>query len=180
MAQPTFDDLHRTHQLAETQFPHEYLDAGLAAIGLFLHKPPKTAGYRQTPMNSITFASIGVDGIHFGSVTDGVTVNPDRPVVVTIPMAFGEPNFIVGESLFDFLSLGCTHGFFYLANLHTNLEATLNHFVIPPSDFYDDRVPGILRLLSHQLSLRPWQDVHGHFNDLQGRFMAVLRMETAE
>jgi hypothetical protein len=179
MAQPTIDDLQRVHELAAKQFAHEYLDVGLGAIGLFLHNPPKNAGYRQTPLNSITFASIGVDGIHFGSITNGHTVNSGCPVVVTIPMAFDKPNYIVGESLYDFLCLGCKHGYSNLGNLHLNLEATLNHYSSPPDDFYDDRAPGILRLLSDQLSLRPWRDVRGHYNDLQYRFLVTLRMAAA-
>lgn len=178
MAQLTIDDLRHVHQLAAGQFPHEYLDVGLGAVGLFLHDPPKNAGYRQTPLNSVTFASIGVDGIHFGSITDGNTVASDSPVVVTIPMAFDEPNFIVGESLYDFLCLGCRHGYFNLGNLHLNREATLDHYTNPPEDFNDDRAPGILRLLCDQLSLSPWRDVRGHFNDLQSRFLATLRMAT--
>jgi hypothetical protein len=146
--QPTIDDLSRVHQLAAQQFPHEYLDVGLGAIGLFLHDRPKHAGYRQTPTNSITFASIGVDGIHFGSITDGDTLDPDSPIVITIPMAFDNPNYIVGESLYDFLCLGCRHGYSNLGNLHLNLEATLDHYTNPPGDFYDDRAPGILGLLT--------------------------------
>src|SRR6188474_787344 len=126
--QPTIDDLRRVHRLAAEQFPHEYLDVGLGAIGLFLLDPPKNAGYRQTPMNSVTFASIGVDGIHFGSVTDGDEFNPESPIVVTIPMAFDDPNYIVGETLHDFLCLGCFHGYSNLGNLHLNLEATLAHY----------------------------------------------------
>ena len=57
-------DLRRIHHLTVQRFPHEYLDEGLGVIGLFLHDPPKNAGYRSTPANSITFASIGVDGSH--------------------------------------------------------------------------------------------------------------------
>lgn len=179
LPQPTIDDLQRVHQLAAEQFPHDYLDVGLGAIGLFLHNHPKNAGYRQTPLNSITFASIGVDGIHFGSITGGDNVAPDCPVAITIPMAFDDPNYIVGESLYDFLCFGCRHGYSNLGNLHLSLEPTLDHYTNPPNDFYDDRVPGILRLLSEQLSLCPWRDVRGHFNDLQSRFLVTLRTATA-
>ena len=172
-----FDDIQSVHQLAAKQFPHEYLDVGLGAIGLFLHNPPKNAGYLSTPLNSITFASIGVDGIHFGSITDSDTMNPECPVVVTIPMAFDQPNYIVGESLYDFLCLGCRHCYFNLSNLHLNLEETLDYYTKPMVDFYDDRQQGILQLLSDQLSLRPWNDVRSHFHDLQTRFLETLRMQ---
>ncbi len=173
----TFDDLQRVDALATEQFPHEYLDTGLCAIGLFLHDPPKNAGYQhKTPSNSVTFASIGVDGIHFGSVTDGPNVDPKCPVVVTVPMEFDDPNYIVGESLHDFLCLGCRHGYASLANLHLNLDESLDYFTVAPDDWFDDRAPGILDLLANELALNPWCDVHAHFHELQSRFMPSLQV----
>ena len=173
----TFDDLQRVHELATNQFPHEYLDTGLGAIGLFLHNPPKNAGYQhKTPTNSVTFASIGVDGIHFGSVTDGPNVAPKSPVVVTIPMEFDDPNYIVGESMYDFLCLGCRHGYANVANLLLNLEESLDYFTVAPDDWFDDRAPGILDLLANELALKPWRDVRAHFHDLQSQFRSSLQV----
>lgn len=168
-------DLLRVHVLTSQRFPHEYLDEGLGAIGLFLHDPPKNAGYRSTPSNSITFASIGVDGIHFGSVTDGDVIDPMAPVVITIPMAFEAPNFIVGQTLYDFLCLGCRHGYANLGNVHLSFDSTIEYYQNPPDDFYDQRSPDILQSLSDELSLASWRDVRGHFLDLQSRFMPILR-----
>ncbi len=172
----TIEELERVHRLALREFPHEYLDEGLGAVGLFLNRPPRNAGYQQTPVNSVTFAGIGVDGIHFGSLTKSDTVDPDRPVVITIPMAFDSPNFIVGESLFDFLCLGCTHGYSNLGDLHLNLGATLDYYAHPPGEFFDTRAPGILRLLSAELALRMWSNVHNHFRELQTRFRNEIVM----
>lgn len=169
-------DLRRVHTLTSQRFPHEYLDEGLGAIGLFLHDPPKNAGYRSTPTNSITFASIGVDGIHFGSITDGDIIDPMSPIVITIPMAVDAPNYIVGQTLYDFLCLGCRHGYSNLGNLHMNFEATIENYQNPPDDFYDERCADILQIMTVELSLAPWPDVRGHFLDLQSRLMPMLRM----
>ena len=173
------DDLRRVHRIAAERFPHKYLDVGLGAIGLFLHDPPKNSGYSVTPKNSITFASIGVDGVHFGSITKGHRINPDSPVVVTIPMDFEEPNFIVGETLHDFLCLGCQKGYWNLGNLACHLEATLVFYAGPTGDFSDERVPGVLRLLVDEFSLQPWHDVHSHFHELQMRFAGMLEVGEA-
>jgi hypothetical protein len=169
-------DLRRVHELTKQLYPHEYLDQGLGAIGLFLHDPPRNAGYRSTPLNSLTFASIGVDGIHFGSVTDANTVEPMAPVVLTIPMAFEAPNFIVGKSLYDFLCFGCRHGYSNLGNLHLQREATFDFYQNPPEPFFDERATGILQTLSDELSLVPWANVREHFDALQTQFMAMLRL----
>ncbi|WP_144060056.1 hypothetical protein [Rhodopirellula sallentina] len=172
---PTFDNLLRLHEVATERFPHDYLDVGLNAIGLFFHDPPKNAGYPQTPIHSVTFASIGVDGIHFSSVTDGKTVDPDAPVVLTIPMAFNDPNHIVGENLHDFLCLGCRIGYAELGNLHLDRTATLDRYANNPIDYYDNRSPGILTLLASEFALTPWTNVPQHFADLQSRFKQTLR-----
>lgn len=169
-------DLRRLHDLTAQRFPHEYLDVGLGAIGLFLHEPPQNAGYRSTPANSTTFASIGVDGIHFGLISDGVIIDPMSPVVITIPMAFDSPNYIVGETLYDFMCLGCQHGYSNLGNLHLDLESTLEYYQNPPEDFYDERCPDILQTITNALSLASWPDVRKHFVDLQSRFMPLLKL----
>jgi hypothetical protein len=169
-------DIRRVHELTVQRFPHEYLDEGLGAIGLFLHDRPKNAGYRSTPVNSITFASIGVDGIHFGSITDADVVDPVAPVVLTIPMAFENPNYIVGNTLYEFLCLGCRHGYSNLGNLHLNFDDTIDHYQNPPEEFYDERAVDILQTLSDELSLVPWPNVRGHFLALQSRFIPMLRM----
>lgn len=169
-------DLRRVHDLTTHLFPHEYLDEGLGSIGLFLQDPPRNAGYQSTPVNSLTFASIGVDGIHFGSIADGDALDPLSPVVMTIHMAFEAPNFIVGQTLYDFLCLGCRHGYSDLGNLHLSFDATIEHYQNPPGDFFDTRSPDILRTMSDALSLSPWPDVRRHFLDLQSRFIPMLRM----
>ncbi len=173
----TIEDLQRLHKLAAQRFPHEYLDEGLGAVGLFLHDPPENAGYSQTPVNSVTFAGAGVDGIHFGCVTDSSTIDPQSAVVVTIPMAFDQPNYIIGESLYDFLCLGCRHGYSGVANLHLNQKQTLEAFSAPPAGWFDDRAPQILELLTDELSLEPWPNVEEHFHDLQTRFMPSLKLK---
>ncbi|HLO97886.1 MAG TPA: hypothetical protein VK171_04760 [Fimbriimonas sp.] len=171
-----FDDLRRVHELTVQRFPHEYLDEGLGAVGLILYDPPKNAGYSSTPLNSVTFAGIGIDGIHFGSLTDTGLVDPMAPVVVTIPMSLGAPNFIVGESLYDFLCLGCRHGFSRLGDLHLDYEGVLDHYQNPPGEFFDERAAGILQTLSEELSLVPWQSIRPHFEVLQSKFLPLLNL----
>lgn len=170
------NDVRRVHELTVQRYPHEYLDEGLGAVGLFLYDPPKNASYRTTPLNSITFAGIGVDGIHFGSVSETSSVDPMAPVVLTVPMSLDIPNFIVGESLFDFLSLGCRHGYSNLGNLHLNRDEVFEYYQNPPGTFFDERAQAILQTLSDELSLVPWVDIRGHFQTLQTKYMPMLQL----
>jgi hypothetical protein len=73
-----------------------------------------------TPKNSLSFASTGGDDVHFGLVAVNGKFGDASPVVMTVPMAGDNPeelNFIVGETLRDFLCLGCERGFFDLEKL---------------------------------------------------------------
>ena len=174
--QVNFSDLWRVHELVAERFPHEYLDVGLGAIGLFLNDPPKNAGYHCTPTNSLTIAGLGVDGIHIGSVTDARQIDPLAPIVLTVPMAIDQPNFIVGQSLYDFLCLGCLNGYTNLSNLHTHFGDTMAYYQARDDKYFDERVPGILQTLAAELSLKPWCDVQQHFDYLQSQFMHLLRI----
>src|SRR5687767_64611 len=76
-------------------------------VGLILQIPPGRRDYHCTPLNSVTFASTGGDGVHFGFLhVEGCSLSP---VVMTVPMS-DVHNFVVGESLFEFLCLGAKRG----------------------------------------------------------------------
>jgi hypothetical protein len=91
-------------------------------------------------------------------------------------MAFDDPNYIVGENLFDFLCLGCRNGYAELGYLHLDQTETLERYANAPNDFFDDRSPGILALLENEFALSPWADVPKRFADLQSRFKQTLRI----
>lgn len=98
---------------------HEYLRRPgaadvLEAIGLSPVFPPERLEYRTTPRNSLTFASTGGDGVHFGVLVDSPDV---APIVMTVPMMFDRPNVIVGGSFHEFLRLGARCDYFCLEEL---------------------------------------------------------------
>lgn len=66
--------------------------------------------YDVTPYDVITFASTGMDGIHFGLLTDFGTVSDlENAFVVCIsPMDFGDHIKIVARNIMEFMGLVCT------------------------------------------------------------------------
>ena len=82
----TFEALCDFNRSIELPATDHYVDPGLGVIGLLLLEPPENFGYHQTPFNSLTFAHLGVDGIHIGSVTNHNCLDHEAPVVLTIPM----------------------------------------------------------------------------------------------
>lgn len=65
--------------------------------------------YLNTPLDLIPFASPGMDGIHYGFLTDFGSVKDleDAYIVRVVPMDFDEPVKIVARNLQDFLRLLC-------------------------------------------------------------------------
>lgn len=85
--------------------------------------------YDCSPINAKVFAMTGGDGVHYSTLRLSEKV---QPIIMTVPMNFGNSlkdyNWILGENLNEFLSLGYYNGWFPLEQLCYN-----NQWVI---DFY--------------------------------------------
>ena len=87
--------------------------------------PESNFGYASTPINSVTFASTGGDGVHFGLLTDE-RLNGRQPVVMTVPMV--SKNIILADSLDEFFGLGFYNGWFPLEQLVYDFDGTINYY----------------------------------------------------
>ncbi|PJN86848.1 hypothetical protein [Bacillus sp. mrc49] len=99
---PTIDKLHTLEKEIEKK--------GYSLSDLSLYLEFDFSPYETTPYDVITFASTGVDGIHFGFLTDFGTVSDlENAFVVCIsPMDFDTHIKIVARNIREFLSLVCT------------------------------------------------------------------------
>ncbi|MFI5490488.1 hypothetical protein [Micromonospora echinaurantiaca] len=146
-------------------------------VGLCLEDPTQARAweYDATPVNATTFASTGGDGVHFSVVNAG-----DRdgaaPVVMTVPMAFDNPNHILAGSLREFLALGSWAGYFGLERLAygwgrqetiTRLEAGW-----PPEDAGEAL---LLRHLAEEFDVRPWGNVERRLGELDAMHRSRLQ-----
>ena len=181
-----FSKLFEVDQEAALHFPRDF-DPGLGGIGLLLTPELRNGGYGCTPKNSCSFAHTGGEGVHFSFLGNRSEVNDASPVIITIPMAFDHPNFIVGENLFDFLCFGMYRGFFALEQLGDNFEETFAAYTDPnwqPSTrrhdwvglTVDDRKTGLLRLLIERFGLISWREPKAKFDRLQETYLAELRV----
>lgn len=66
--------------------------------------------YFNTPSDVIVFGHIGVDGIHYGFLTDYGSVSDleEAPIVCICPMEFEKPTRIIAKNLREFLRINCT------------------------------------------------------------------------
>ncbi|WP_426336471.1 hypothetical protein ACN9MY_28335 [Pseudoduganella sp. R-31] len=124
--------------------------------GLRVDESPMPGGYDSSPKGYLAFASTGGDGVHF-SVPDGAA----GPVIMTVPMAFDNPNFVVGSDIKEFLSLGSAYGYFSLEQLAYNWERTVEAIAAAQEP------SAALQKLSERFDLRPWLSVGVRLRELE-------------
>ena len=147
-------------------------------VGFFLHADLEHGGYRCSPLGSVAFASTGGDGVHFSLLDVGAGITDESPVVMTVPMALSEPNpnWIVGENLRDFLTLGIGGGFFTLEQLadddeyideleslvgtagNAALAALAEHFGLDPRPHVERRLAQLEERFGHLVRIDPLPD----------------------
>lgn len=116
--------------------------------------------YQATPAYTVTFASTGVNGVHFGFLPKAGEPLDHSPVIMTVPLA-DEPNYVVGGSLHDFLSLGCRQGWSFLDQLAHDPEWALS--------WYEATEPATFPLadpMAQHFDLRPWPNVRARLATL--------------
>lgn len=175
------------HQEASRKFsanPH----AGLGRLGLHLDRELKPAEYWCSPVNAIEFASNGAEARFSFLVTDD-RIDDKTPVVLTCVGSGDQRNFIVGESLYDFLCLGFHRGLFALEQLSYDVERTLNAFASgrwQPQNEIDwliglgvnDNQRPVLEFMRRRLALKPWRNVPRKFARLQRAYLKRLELRT--
>lgn len=80
---------------------------GILGDDYLVYPPNPDYGYDATPRNALTFATMGVDGVHYAVLTTNGVVTDDSPVIHIGPMDFSEPYVVFGESFLDYLAAGC-------------------------------------------------------------------------
>lgn len=157
-------------------------EVALDDVGLLLRD--QACPYDLTPRNVIEWASTGGDGNHYSLLRLGDRAPDDFPVVLTVPMALHEDksryNHIVGESLREFLNLGCYYGYFAIDGLafeagHPELIRDLGQ-----SQPLEDDWPEKLELLAEmraRFDLKPWPDVAGRLRQLKKQYFHLLDVD---
>jgi len=111
----------------ELAYPDLYVDH--AGIKPYVEGPTEINRYDPTPRNTTLFGWTGGDGVHFSLLEISDTI---QPIVMTVPTRFsnsiGDFNWILGENLNEFLSLGYYNGWFYLENLCYDFKKALKFY----------------------------------------------------
>lgn len=105
-------------------FPSLYFDyAGMIPVN------DETIRYDSSPINTEFFATTGGDGVHYSILEISEKI---QPIIMTVPMNFGDSmrgyNWIIGENLNEFLSIGYYNGWFPIEQLCYDNEWVINFY----------------------------------------------------
>ena len=168
------NDLKALYSLAGNRGEVDDWNAYFDPIGLILRIPPEREGYWCTPLNCRTFARTGGDGVHYSLVSLSDAAPDQLPIVMTVPMS-ESPNVVVGESLREFLALGCRTGYFGLEGLVHVPEETLSALergAYDPEAEEEER--RLLTEISTTFKLTPWAKPRQRLRELHLRFHSLL------
>jgi hypothetical protein len=159
MSNPWDSDLRLLAEFAFTVPPPWWEPAEpLASIGLLFGDFPP---YPDTPPQARPILSCGVDGIHWSAMS--APNSSGYVVVMTVPPSLGV-NLVVGESLNEFLALGCGSHFAGLAALVEDITAELE------SDNDIEEVADVMAALRGRFSLSPWTSVAARLSELEAAY----------
>ncbi len=170
----------------ELQFPTVF-----DPIGLILIKPIAQEQYKSTPLNSMAFATTGGDGVHFSLIEINGEISDHSPIVMTVPMNFGNENLIVGSNFNDFLCLGCEVSFFFLELLtYRDTKSETLYWLSHPEEWVkslksdlnniegSDITINLLKLLRSELDLHPWDNIEEKLQSLDDKYFSLLELKS--
>jgi hypothetical protein len=194
ISHPLWNRLRELNKEAAKQFPAD-VDSGFGTLGLILYSRPQHGGYSCTPTNTLAFAGTGGEGVHFSFLVEDGKVTEKSPIVITIPGEFDHPNFIGGESLFDFLCLGYHRGYFAMETVPSErffeayasdkwplneIEGRLPDWDCAVGYGVNEHQRQLLDFLITELGLFPWKDLRRKFQRLQKLYMPLLEIPEGE
>ncbi len=143
-------------------------------VGLHMTDELIEEWYDSSPLNCMAFATTGGDGVHF-SIFKSIDIDKS-PVVMTVPMNFGEENMIIARTLSEFLCLGSRFGFFNLEQLSYKFETTTqkieaSNLTEPPNSE--------LRELTEIFSLEPIREVSEYIKETNAKYFNQLELADA-
>ena len=141
--------------------------------GLILVRPLKRWEYSCTPINTLTFATTGGDGVHYGLLQFPGFTHDEQPIVMTVPMAT-EYNTVVAESLKEFLGLGYFVGWFSLEQLAYDASEAVSYFSQPDSDSWPEKEEE-LSLLRDAIGINYSVLLVERIQDLKEKYHSLLR-----
>lgn len=144
--------------------------------GLILIRPLRNYGYFCTPHNSLSFATTGGDGVHYGFLMINQLDYDFKPIVMTVPMA-DTHNVIVAENLEEFLGLGYHVGWFTLEQIVNDAEDAISYFADPDTEKLPEREK-LLVVLRKEINIEHVPLSLERLEELKNKYVALIEADS--
>ncbi|MBY0162834.1 hypothetical protein H0178_44800 [Cytobacillus firmus] len=140
-------------------------------LGLIMTK--EDIRYMSTPPDVIPFASCGVDGIHYGFLTDfGMVPDLEQAYIVSVsPMNFDQEVWLVAPNIHDFLRVVYTENSM-LYNYFSGVEQYISHQRHREQEEIEERIVRAKHKLQQRFSLEPMADMGDYLVRLEQKRQA--------
>jgi len=192
MTDPALKTLNRLYEIAKDFEPvdEEFFTLADVTFRRSLPPPGVHGGYWCTPKNAPWFADTEGEGVHFRFLEIDGAVREESPVIMTVPVDFDEPHYVVGENLLDYLSLGCrsTYDLEQLAWHRPKMIDFLEHpekglpsyeegeYELEPTPEPSSEQ----KILIEEFDLKPWENVEERLEYLREKYLHLLVVEEKE
>ncbi|REK71295.1 hypothetical protein [Paenibacillus paeoniae] len=160
-------------------------------LGLNFYLELTTLRYFNTPCDVVVFGSTGMDGIHYGFLTEFGTVDDleQAPVVCVSPMNFDGPTKIIASDIKEFLSIALTD-----EELFYNTFATEEDYRAAKQRWKEDeesspygpteekiqRKEAIIRLIKERITLPHIENPYRHLDRLDQQRQERVAVKTQD
>ncbi len=162
------DDLLSFEQTYREKVGDESCDEAFYRIGLTLELGSELRDCWCEPINVVTLADTHMDGAHFALMRSEDEPVLYGPVVLVAPDSSERPHVIVGDSLREFLCLGCYTGYNF-GELPHNPEVVIKSIEQATEPRHE-----LLSDLCERFELAPWIGVAARLVELQDLYLDDL------
>lgn len=150
------------------KFEQELKESGLSLdfhLGLILQD--ERFRYISTPPDVIPFASAGVDGIHYGFLTDFGTVSDleQAYIVCVSPMSFGDEIWLAAPSIHEFLRVVYTDNII-LYNHFRDADDLREYMQQREAEYDSEESRQAKRMLQERFAIEPIPDMPAYIEEL--------------
>lgn len=143
-------------------------------LGFYFSHEGIDTRYLNTPLDAIAFARPGVDGIHYGFLTDFGQVEDlhEAYIVRVTPMDFEDPVQIVARNINDFVRLICYYpsaiNLLHIYSTKAKIEQFLNEYpIITKEMILNNEEYRVQQILLDALQLEPIDNIEKYFHEIQ-------------
>jgi hypothetical protein len=152
-------------------------------LGYYFAVEDLDSRYLNTPLDLIAFARPGVDGIHYGFLTDfGLVEDLEEAYIVRVtPMDFDDPVKIVARNLRDFMRMVCYSPIsLHWLDMNSSAEQCEKAKQLDAESLQDADSMGTREVFKKDFQLEPIEDIYSFLKSVQNERAGKIVLPTGD